>query len=558
MNTMIRVATYSRVSTQEQADTNTSLDFQNDQLTNYCRLQGWEVFQHYVDPGFTGKDDKRPGLQRMLVDAKLGLFTKMVVMKLDRLSRNLRLLLEIQEKLMQSEVSIISVKESIDTGMPIGRTVFQVLGLVSEWERDNFVERSKSGRIQRYKEGCCGPGSHPYGYRFNPATKKLDVHEPEALVVRRIFNEYNSGKSMQEIANILNDEQIPTRNSKGKGWMNTSVRDVVIDSTYCGTRIVNVYQKIKSLPEKIPDTAIKIEVPPIVSKSVWDTVQNRRKNNKHLQPVKTRGWLLQGLVTCGLCGHGLRTAVTHYRRTFECRGRLKYTHLDGSPRCTVPNIDATWLEEQVWERVEEIINNPSKLKEVLEDTITNLRSRVAELNARIKPIDTRLLEISEQKARLAETWVQTNMNPTKYADLQHRLDQEEFRLQSIRRDVDPTQLEELEQTQGILRFWEGQINTMAWNTETESGDVERLIDEPHEKALNIIGLDDKDISKIMHFPATRRELLDMLQVRLIVFMDRIEVKAIFRINPIENQKLRLDSRWPHHRRLRRRRFRCRR
>ena len=100
-----------------------------DQLTNYCHLQGWEIFQNYVDPGFTGKDGNRPALKRMLADAKLGFFNRVLVTKLDRLSRNLRLLLEIEENLKQSRISVSSIKESIDTSTALGRTVFQVLGV---------------------------------------------------------------------------------------------------------------------------------------------------------------------------------------------------------------------------------------------------------------------------------------------------------------------------------------------------------------------------------------------------------------------------------------------
>ena len=170
---VVRVAIYSRVSTAEQADSNTSLDFQSGQLTNYCHLQGWEIFQNYVDPGFTGKDGNRPALKRMLADAKLGLFNRVLVIKLDRLSRNLRLLLEIEETLKQSGVSVASIKESIDTSVAIGRTVFQVLGLVSEWERDNIIERTKAGRLQRYKEGKWAGGPVPFGYDYDRETKKL-------------------------------------------------------------------------------------------------------------------------------------------------------------------------------------------------------------------------------------------------------------------------------------------------------------------------------------------------------------------------------------------------
>ena len=59
---LIRVATYARVSTQEQATENTSMAFQGSQLTAYCQMQGWTIINDYVDPGFTGKNGDRPGL----------------------------------------------------------------------------------------------------------------------------------------------------------------------------------------------------------------------------------------------------------------------------------------------------------------------------------------------------------------------------------------------------------------------------------------------------------------------------------------------------------------
>ena len=65
----------------------------------------------------------------------------------------------------------------------------------------------------------------------------------------------------------------------------------------------------------------------------------------------------------------------------------------------------------------------------------------------------------------------------------------------------------------------------------------RLVDKPHKTALRVVGFEDKDASNTLHFPATRRELLDMLQVRVVVFMDRIEIKSVFSIEPIDYQKV---------------------
>ncbi|MFC1893663.1 hypothetical protein ACFLYR_06530 [Chloroflexota bacterium] len=76
---------------------------------------------------------------------------------------------------------------------------------------------------------------------------------------------------------------------------------------------------------------------------------------------------------------------------------------------------------------------------------------------------------------------------------------------------------------------------MVWDTEDEDGSEVRVMDEPHEAALRIVGLEDPEIGKLMGFPATRRQLLDKLQVQVIVFHDRIETEALFPIEPIDCQ-----------------------
>ncbi len=69
-NNMVKVAVYTRVSTQEQADEGTSLEYQKQQISSFCDYKGWEVFHQYIDPGYTGKDDNRPGLKQLLADVK--------------------------------------------------------------------------------------------------------------------------------------------------------------------------------------------------------------------------------------------------------------------------------------------------------------------------------------------------------------------------------------------------------------------------------------------------------------------------------------------------------
>ena len=187
---IIRVAIYTRVSSQEQVDNGTSLESQAEQLEAFCKAQKWEIFNQYTDPGFSGKDDKRPGLESLRRDAKAGYFEKVIVWRLDRLARNLRLILGIEAELREQNVAIFSMREMVDTSTPIGRTVFQVLGLAAEWERESIIERTKAGRLQRYKEGKWAGGPVPFGYDYDHETKKLVTNANEAIIVKRIFNEY--------------------------------------------------------------------------------------------------------------------------------------------------------------------------------------------------------------------------------------------------------------------------------------------------------------------------------------------------------------------------------
>ena len=86
-NSMVKVAVCSRRSSQEQAEEGTSLEYQKQQISSFCGYKGCEIFHQYSDPGYTGKDDNRPGIKQLLADAKQGLFTKVIIYKLDRLAQ---------------------------------------------------------------------------------------------------------------------------------------------------------------------------------------------------------------------------------------------------------------------------------------------------------------------------------------------------------------------------------------------------------------------------------------------------------------------------------------
>ena len=528
-NGSIRVVSYARVSTTEQASEGTSLDFQKSQLTGYCQLQGWTVVNSYVDGGYSGKNADRPGLQRLLTDAKLGLFDKMVVFKLDRLARNLSLLLEIEKTLKEHGITLISMKESVDTSTPTGKMAFSLFGVVSEWDRANIVERTRNGRLQRYKEGCWGGGKAPYGYSYDKKTRKLIINESEARVVRRMYSEYVNGKSLFAISQGLNQDHIPPRAKRSQGWWQTAVRQVLLNPVYRGTEVVNRHAHISLINSMDLSNAIMMSVPSLVSEQEWHIAQNRMQANKHVKPNKQKTHLLQGMITCAICGYHF-ASKRHY---YTCRGRMKYVHPDGLSRCKAPYIRADWLENELWQRIEEIMNDPNKLLLVIKESIENLRRAEADLSERIRPIDERLAEIAAQKAKLADDWIVKYMDIERFKELRENLDGEEARMKSLRAAVDPAQLSKLEDTRKALDYWEYQARGMrAWNTENEDGTMFKQVYQTHEEALKLVGLDDPDRSKLEGFPTSKRQLLDKLQIRLSVFDDRVEVKSLFPVQPI--------------------------
>ena len=520
---LIRVATYARVSTQEQATENTSMASQEGQLTAYCQMRGWTIINSYVDPGFTGKNGDRPGLKQLLAEARIGLFDKVLVCKLDRLARSLRLLMDVEAKLKEYEVSLTSIRESVDTSNGTGKMVFQLFGMVAEWDRDNIIERCKNGRIQRYKSGCWASGKPTFGYSYDKTTRKLVINEDQAKIVRLIFNGYNSGKSIKAMNRVLDNQRIPTIRGKERGWIDSGIRFILINPIYKGTLIVSRNCHITDLGKTDLSKAITINVPAIVSESVWNAAQNRLRTNRKLRPLRKNPWLLQGLITCGQCGlsyQGQFPARTN--RAYACRGRLKESHTDGSPRCINLTVNANWLEDQVWTKISDIMANPDKLRELIQESLGILKGRQAELDSILKPINEKLVDLTEKKSRLADQWVITNMDPEKYRKLQSNLNKEETRLKSLRANMDPSRLAELETINTTLQYWHDQFQSAAVAGEGGGG-VNVL--EKSKPAIKIYGFEDiEPIENIMSI-TSRRQILDKLQVNLVAFNDRVELRC---------------------------------
>jgi DNA invertase Pin-like site-specific DNA recombinase len=144
---MKRAIVYVRVSTGEQ-----NLDMQLKELPDYVQRRGWELVDTISDK-CTGARDRRPGLDRLMQDARKRRFDVVVVWKFDRFARNTSHLLKALEEFNALGIDFVSLHESIDTSTPMGKLTFTVLAAVAELERSTIRERCDAGRRAAVRRG---------------------------------------------------------------------------------------------------------------------------------------------------------------------------------------------------------------------------------------------------------------------------------------------------------------------------------------------------------------------------------------------------------------------
>ncbi len=253
-----RVATYARVSTEDQAKEGFSLDAQKDRLRAFCRAQGWTVAREYVDDGHSGRDVKRPAYRQMM--AERDAWDRVLVIKMDRIHRNSRNFMEMMDDLRKWGKDFASATESLDTSTAMGRFVMDIIQRIAQLESEQIGERVYMGMAQKHKQGKGLLGfRRPYGYDY--VGGRLVVIPKEARVVRRIFQEFAANRSLHAIAAGLNDEGVPSQ--RDRRWSKSGLRYMLRNPVYIG--------KIRWDEQTRDD-----EHEAIVPEATWEAVQARR------------------------------------------------------------------------------------------------------------------------------------------------------------------------------------------------------------------------------------------------------------------------------------------
>jgi DNA invertase Pin-like site-specific DNA recombinase len=117
-----------------------------------ARLHGYVIFGEYSDQ-ISGAKAKRPGLDKLLSDARRNRFDVVLVWAFDRMARSVRHFLEILDELNHLNIEFVSFREQIDTGGPLGRAMVVIVGAIAELEKNLVVERVRAGMRRAKLEG---------------------------------------------------------------------------------------------------------------------------------------------------------------------------------------------------------------------------------------------------------------------------------------------------------------------------------------------------------------------------------------------------------------------
>lgn len=381
------IALYARVSTHEQAENGYSIDEQAERLKKYCEAMGFLNFKLYSDAGFSGANTERPALQRLISDVKANKVDKVIVYKLDRLSRSqLDTLFLIDKVFIANDCNFVSMTENFDTSTPLGRAMLGIMAVFAQLEREQIKERMLMGREARSKSGLYhGGGKFPIGYDYEDG--RLIVNEFEAMQVRELFEMYVKGSTMGE---IQRDFIKRGYTHKYGMWQIDAIRRTIRNPLYIG--------KI-TFEKKVYDGQHEA----IIDRETFENANRRlddRTKDKQSQFGKkgARTTYLGGLIYCARCGgkYGVWQSKTGIKY-FSCYSRKKGNKsMIVDPNCKNDHWRVDKLDELVLGEISKLALDQKKIGNKKGGAVKTSVDRVKALTKEIEKIDKkreRLLDL---------------------------------------------------------------------------------------------------------------------------------------------------------------------
>lgn len=433
------VALYCRVSTGRQEKEET-IDSQIAEVEERIKQDGNVLGENlkFLDDGWSGDLLARPGLDQMRDSASKKEFEALYVWDRDRIARKYYLQELISEELQNLGIELIDL-HSTEAKSPEDKILLGFKGLFAEYEKAKIAERMRRGKLFKAKSGKIVLGPGPFGYRYVRKTADnagfFEINEEEAEVVRKLFKWIAEGLTIRKLIKRLYDLKLCPRKSHNEFWSNSTLCRLLRNEAYIGTVY---YNKGQSAEPKKPKTICKykrikrssrilrkkeewiaIPVPSIIDKSLFYKVQDQLKINSEFSPRnKKHDYLLSGLVHCE-CGSRMGCEGGDGNYYYRCQNRLKRYPLPKD--CFASGVNTERIDNIVWKKTKELIENPELLKQQAENWLIRQNSFTNSDSLEIETIKNLINKIELEEKRQAEAYGQGLLNFDLFRELIEKL-----------------------------------------------------------------------------------------------------------------------------------------
>lgn len=404
---------------------------------NYCKqkLLPDEEYDVYEDNGYSGKSLDRPQMNKFIQN--MNKYTRLIVFKLDRCSRNLLDFANLLDKLQKNNVQFISATENLDTTTPTGRAMINIIATFAQLERETIAERVRVNYYQRALDGRFLGGTLQFGFVNtnviidNKKVPILRYKEETIPIIQEIFNMYaHTQKSLGDISRHLNNNNI--KSCQGANFDSSKVSRVLRNPLYVKADVdiynyYSEYTKTNDISEFIGVNACNIYSDKltltyhegIIDSDVWLKCQYKLNKNKSIiNKRKSQYSWLSTLMKCKYCG----------RKISVCKNKKLYGICNGkylTNECL--RTDTIYVDEVHTAVAEEIIKKLDELKKVkvkknddndikiqitkIDNDIQSYTEKILMANETVmKIINEKIDELTKEKQMLMDKLLQEKAN----------------------------------------------------------------------------------------------------------------------------------------------------
>ena len=341
-----RVAAYCRVSTKQEEQLNsyeTQVRYYTDRIN---REPGWKLAGIYADKGITGTSmKKRDEFNKLIRQCKRGKVDMIIVKSISRFARNTLDCLKITRMLRELKVDVYFEEQNLHSIDPSSEFYISIYGSVAQSESENISHNVAWGKARSAKDGNVFFAYKSFlGYRRG-ADGKPEIDPEQADTVRRIYDRFLAGNSLQQIANGLTADGIPTPMGRTV-WQASVVQSILSNEKYKGDALLGktyvedcISKKVRVNAGERPQYYVENNHPAIIDAATFARVQEELARRASKRKVKQTGttteqgkycgkYALTELLICGECGTPYRrctwTVGGKKRIVWRCINRLDY------------------------------------------------------------------------------------------------------------------------------------------------------------------------------------------------------------------------------------------